>query len=489
VDRTDVSYSYDPYLERKKCEENNCAAKKGDNRCDEECNTPFCDFDGYDCRAGINPWKRCNATAVRGNKFCWDVFRDGFCDEACNTEECLFDGRDCDEAVTQCHPSYDVFCADHFANGVCDERCNNAACGWDGLDCETSSVKHEIIPGSLYVVLTMTMEDFDIEMQQRFQRYLTLKLRTNLKIRRNKDGSPMIHPFDPSTMASANYAFNTNIMPMGNLGIVVYLEIDNVKCLADVGEHCFENAEGYANLFGAMMGSEKVADDWGIIQVGASKADEGDDTGKGSGVTTGIVVGVALLVMAIVVIGIMTKGNKRKRATGITWFPEGFSLSAGAALSRSGGKREQGGHGMFASSKYPSTLNVDGNSQESYSDDGYDAQGPTHSKRARHGLEDGSGGSGQTLMSTYEEGSDGRHWTPQHINAADIRHPDMLGVQTPPQGEAAFRGEHPANDVNARGPGGLTPLHVVCKRGDGLDTGDLEAYGEGDVESRANVIR
>jgi hypothetical protein len=38
--------------EREKCELNNCAAKAGNRRCDEECNTLACGFDANDCSLG-----------------------------------------------------------------------------------------------------------------------------------------------------------------------------------------------------------------------------------------------------------------------------------------------------------------------------------------------------------------------------------------------------------------------------------------------------
>ena len=461
-----MRYTYDPYLERKKCEENGCAAKKGDNICDEECNTPSCDFDGYDCRANINPWKRCNATA-RNNKFCWDVFQDGFCDESCNTEECLFDGRDCDSSVMQCLPAYDAFCTKHFGNGRCDEQCNNAACGWDGLDCKKPTERDQIIPGSFYVVLTMSVEDFDAEMQQRFVRYLSLVMRTNFKIRENVDGSAMIHPFDPSAMTSANYAFNTNMMLQGNLGIVVYLEIDNVKCLNDGGEHCFENAEGYANLFGAMMGAEKLADDWGIIQVGAREDDSGGD-GENSSSLTGVVIGVSLLVLVVLTLGVITQTNKRKTSKGITWFPEGFP----AAALRPSSSHKRGASGeMFG--KYPSTLNMDS------LHDGWSDDDPTEQPAKRQCIS-GAGHSGETLMSGYDNSGDSRQWTQQHLNAADIRNPDILGALTPPQGGEMGNGNSKAdlmaNDVDVRGPMGMTPLHIASFRGGGLDTVDMDNF-------------
>ncbi len=416
------------------------------------------------------------------------MLQDGFCDEACNNEECLFDGRDCDDTVPQCHPGYDVFCSENFGNGRCDEKCNTAACGWDGLDCESASRSNEIIPGSFYVVLTMSVEDFDDEMQQRFSRYLSLVMRSNFKIRRDESGKAMVHPFDPAVIPpSANYAFNTNMLLQGNLGIVVYLEIDNVKCAEDAEEHCFDNAEGYANLFGAMMGADKLQDDWGIIQVGA-RLDEGKDE-KGGSNATGIAIGVTLFVIIIVVLGVLTNGKKR-RAKGVTWFPEGFRFAAGtAALRPAGHKRPHdslGGQEMLG--KYPSSA-LD-NSQESWSDDGSsDQQQP--SKRQRRC---GEFSSGQTLMTNCdnENGSgDYRQWTQQHLDAAGTN-PDVLGALTPPQGgEAAGMrgGDLLSNDVDVRGPMGMTPLMIASFRGGGLDTGDLENFENFDDDSSPIVIQ
>lgn len=60
---------------------------------------------------------------------------------------------------------------------------------------------------------------------------------------------------------------------------------------------------------------------------------------------------------------------------------------------------------------------------------------------------------------------DDRTWTSLHREAADSRH---LGL-TPPQGPFASSGRYP--DINVRGPGGLTPLHVaVCRSKDFRDS-------------------
>ena len=474
VDNTDVHYSYDPYIERQKCIQNGCDGKRGDNICHEECNNHFCDYDGGDCRIGVNPWKLCNATSKGRN--CWDVFQDGVCDESCNSKECLFDGRDCEgSASMECNAHFDVFCSQNFANGHCDERCNNAPCGWDGLDCESPSRRNQIIPGSFYVVLSMQLKDFTPEIQKRFERYLSLHGGTNFNIKRDETGEPMVHPFDPASIDTDQYAFNTNIMIHGYFGIVVYLEIDNVKCLEETGDNCFQDAEGYANLFSAMIGAEKLSDDWGIVQVGA-----GSDGRSNQGSSmTGVVIGVTILALIVVVIGVLMKTKKRK-AKGVTWFPEGFLMS-NAAMRQPKDATGQDMFGMPAPQKFPgSSLNMD------YPHDGWSDDDPSEqqqpSKKQRRGEEFSSG---QTIMTEYED-NDSRQWTQRHLNAADIRNPDIVGALTPPQGE--MRSEIP-NDVDVRGPMGMTPLMIASFRGDGVDTGDFENMENDDDDQSPAAIQ
>merc|ERR1719412_4737 len=82
--------------------------------------------------------------------------------------------------------------------------------------------------------------------------------------------------------------------------------------------------------------------------------------------------------------------------------------------------------------------------------------------------------SGQTMVTEYDDG-DSRQWTQQHLNAADIRNPDIIGALTPPQGDSASKAEI-MNDVDVRGPMGMTPLMIASIRSGGLDT----ATGDGD---------
>ena len=389
---------------------------------------------------------------------CWDVFQNGVCDEACNTKECLFDGRDCEGAKLECNPNYDAYCSDHYGNGHCDESCNNAACGWDGLDCEPETEHHQIIPDTFYVVLTMNVKQFSEAMQKRFERYLSIVLRTNFKIKRNPDGTPMVYDFNPAAQITnaddSGYAFNTNLVLQGNLGIIVYLEIDNVKC--PQLENCYDDAEGYANLFSAMMGAEKLRDDWGIVQVGARAATP-NDSDQGPNVA-GLVSGVCLVIIMVLISVMVVNSKKRKRERGVQWFPDGFVLTGSSLTNRSKKpKQEMSVFGDMWSEDDPlesaSKINFNRSKQEQYSSD-------------------------QTIVTNdYETDNDSRTWTQQHINAADIRNPEVLGALTPPQGEV-FQHEMMTNDVNGKGPMGMTPLMIAAFRGNGLDMSDSPEFNE-----------
>ena len=294
----------------------------------------------------------------------------------------------------------------------------------------------------------------------------------------------MVFDFNPASSVPAElpegdksgYAFNTNLVLQGNMGIIVYLEVDNIKCQQESADYCYHDAEGYANLFSAMIGTGKLKDEWGILQVGASEEDEDGSNGPSIG---GIAVGVVLLIGMIFVVNMMV--NKKKRARGIQWFPENFTLTGGSSGLHGGGRKRQAnadhqqqemlgfGSGSSVSSKrYASNLDI-----ERWSDDD-----PLEQASKRRRQDYCSSSDRQTIISNdYEnDSSDSRTWTQQHINAADIRNPEILACAlTPPQGEV-LHNEMMTNDVNGRGPMGMTPLMIASFRGTGVDNGDIENF-------------
>ena len=119
--------------------------------------------------------------------------------------------------------------------------------------------------------------------------------------------------------------------------------------------------------------------------------------------------------------------------------------------------------GYGNSKRYASTLDM-----ERWSEDDPLEQASKRQRRQDYCSSD------QTIITNdYDNDSDSRTWTQQHIHAADIKNPEILGALTPPQGEV-LHNEMMTNDVNGRGPMGMTPLMIASFRGTGIDTGDIE---------------
>lgn len=121
-----------PVLEQDTCDWNQCAMKRGNGRCDRECDRLACDFDGLECALTITtpldaldesstgsdqsvkdsetnytemyspklsmPWSNCSAIRRDGIP-CHLRFSDDRCDLPCATEACLFDGWDCEASA------------------------------------------------------------------------------------------------------------------------------------------------------------------------------------------------------------------------------------------------------------------------------------------------------------------------------------------------------------------------------------------------------
>lgn len=76
--------------EEPRCLSAACAAKSGDRRCDRDCNSPGCGWDGGDCSLSVgDPWRQCAALQ------CWRLFNNSRCDPACSAPACLYDNFDC----------------------------------------------------------------------------------------------------------------------------------------------------------------------------------------------------------------------------------------------------------------------------------------------------------------------------------------------------------------------------------------------------------
>uniref|UniRef100_A0A183G3I3 Neurogenic locus Notch protein n=1 Tax=Heligmosomoides polygyrus TaxID=6339 RepID=A0A183G3I3_HELPZ len=105
-----------------------CSSKAGNGRCDKECDSAECGYDGGECSRDPQLFKNCTSA-----DYCAHVFRDGVCFvlQVCDNEACLFDGFDCRAGERRCSDH----CRTKKRDGVCDEECNTRECEFDGGDC------------------------------------------------------------------------------------------------------------------------------------------------------------------------------------------------------------------------------------------------------------------------------------------------------------------------------------------------------------------
>lgn len=457
-------YARDLEKQRQLCIRNNCPLKRGNMHCDEECNTYACDFDGNDCSLGINPWANCTAPTK-----CWEVFMDGVCNQDCNNPQCLFDGRDCEKKLKACNPTYDAYCQKHYADGHCDYGCNNAECNWDGLDCEKEPP--DIADGVISMVVLMDMEGFKKNLVA-FLRDTSHQLRTTVRVKKDQLGNDMIYPWMGSTPNGGlqddyfKHKHHIAFSEQAQTGVKVYLEIDNRKCttVSENTEFCFQTASAAAEFLAAKASKHTLSQSFPIYQVNGSTGPEEEDNPPAN--AKYVLIGILMVICLSAVIFVVIQ-TQRKRAAGITWFPEGF-LRTNSGTRRRSRRRGPEGQELRNLSKNPSIpgMELDPNAHHGHvpqwSDDESDMPQP---KRFRGN--DLGYSSDHTAITEYEEAEP--RWTQQHLEAADIRPPPML---TPPQGN-----EH-AN-INARGPCGMTPIMVAAVRGGGMDTGIDEDDDDG----------
>ena len=477
--------------EKIQCARQGCHDKAGNGICDEDCNTPGCDFDGGDCSLGVSPWANCTSSLR-----CWELFKNNVCDQECNTPECLFDGYDCDgEKVKPCNPIYDAYCQSHYANGQCDFGCNNAECNWDGLDCEQQQPSI-LAAGSVSVVLQMDLPTFR-NMSVAFVRSMGRQLRTTVRIRLDPQGNEMVYPWNLGDDPSMAFPFgSSHIYPHGARGVIVFIEIDNRKCSQVLGGECFASASQVAQFLAASATDHSLESDFPIHRVSWSGLDGGrPDTpiDSMSPAWTGMIAGALCLLVVLLVVGVLVTSS-RKRARGITWFPDGFLSNSAGVQRRTSRRRGPDGQEMRNLHKQPSTNRLDidhpsmtmgmppemsggymdhhgnmmgGMDGSRWSDD-EDSMDRPPMKRIRSS--EGGYSSDQTAMTEYDE-NDPRPWTQQHLDAADVR-PEMSSsvAFTPPNqyGSPDMSGV----EVDVRGPYGFTPLMIASYRGNGLDTGE-----------------
>lgn len=282
-----------------------CEEKAGNGKCDQECNTYACQFDGNDCSLGIDPWRNCSSPTR-----CCQVFANGRCDPICNNAGCLFDGYDCGRLFQPCSPLYDKFCQKRYANGICDERCNTAECNWDGMDCEKEPPK--LARGSFSIILNMDMHSFRTNLIA-FLRLLGHELQTTVRVKQDDMGNDMIYSWNMNALSD-----DINLRS----GVIAYFELDNRRCLSSADTECFNSANEAAEFLAAKASKMALSQAFPIYQIQRDPPDNDSDIGEPANAKY-VLVGVMLVCLCGMFVGVLVTAQ-RKRAAGITWFPEGF---------------------------------------------------------------------------------------------------------------------------------------------------------------------
>jgi hypothetical protein len=133
----------------------------GDGFCDDEFNTPECNYDGQDCCLGNKQFcQDCKCTKVYNHTeytiehHCEypQYFGDNVCDDPNNSPGCYFDGGDCCKPEADRSWCTDCICyeekaetsniscplstnASKIGDGFCDSELNIAECNYDKGDC------------------------------------------------------------------------------------------------------------------------------------------------------------------------------------------------------------------------------------------------------------------------------------------------------------------------------------------------------------------
>ncbi|TFJ95702.1 mediator of RNA polymerase II transcription subunit 22 [Platysternon megacephalum] len=414
-----------------------CGELAGDGVCHPACSSPSSAWDGGDCSLGVlDPWAGCP-------ELCQPGFGDGRCHPQCDSEACLFDGYDC-RPPASCSPAYARYCHDHFANGHCDRGCLSPQCGWDGGDCApggagpagegatlglAAALPLPALPGLLYA--------------------LALALRVGLSPRRDPQGRPRLYPYTgregnrtgwqpprelprPAPHPAASQEGETDA-----IGSVVFLVVDGSRCAG----RCLTTPESARRFLGALAASNAL----GALTphpLAAVWVEEASSDPQASaprlpwpllgGLLAG---GLALVLGAVVGVQLRRQGTRKQ---GVLWLPAGFARPR------------------------------DPNARRRRDPVGEDAIGLKPLKLEPELEDDGQPTPHQIEADAPPSGQDCRQWTPKHLSAgAPVPQCIML---TPPQD-----GDPEGQDLNARGPDGVTPLMAaVCVGG---AVGELLAQG------------
>lgn len=388
-----------------------CIQVKGDKKCDFECNTSECDYDGGDCMS--HPYKGCP-----NGQHCFNAFHNGQCNPECNTKECLFDGFDCLNVTSQtCNELYDSFCISHYGDGQCDSGCNNAECGWDGLDCEREVRDEHELNGKLIITIDGQLSEFSQKnVIHSLVRDLTTKLNSVFKLHSTNS-------YDGQTTFT--------------------LTASNRRCQ----QQCFESVNQIAEFLSteSQLGITPFSAGFKLSNI---KIDDSDEKQSNDDQPNSLLTFITLLLVIICVggalLGVLVNQNKRKMAKGITWFPEGFFTSSHSGSHSSSRHR----NGCVAAAAGGDFRRANGRANNKYNQSAMTRFRPEGQEIDLHNLNEHQNDDNLNEK-IYDEPLECREWSSVHYEAYQSND----AVMTPPQ--------LIHNEIDLIGPNGFTPLHLA----------------------------
>ncbi|XP_065317568.1 neurogenic locus notch homolog protein 1-like isoform X2 [Gordionus sp. m RMFG-2023] len=433
----------------------------GNGQCQQICNLPECDWDGRDCSLGLDPWAHChkdsskikdNNVKFRNSDSCYKVYGNGVCDPECDNRGCLFDGFDCLENYTSS--------SDHERRSYDPIPPNPGDIGNEKSDSHGYASK-----GTLIIVLNTQITD---NMTNLFDRGITLKngdveasipnpllktlsdlLRANVRFKQDRWGNPMIFPtlLNPNNDRQKWSADRPEEKII--VGSKIFLEVDNSRCSVkeinynddddrDKGE-CLANVNDAARFIAAKAARKILPPQLAaLVSVRGEGDDNDEETSNDSGtgyksrsasvnhLTYIFSIGTALLLVSLIVGVIYNSAQKRKRiGRGITWFPEGFSLTTPPMHSQNSQNRKKhkkqrldNPYDYSFSQNYPNhekegyNYNYDYKQSQKRGIDRLERFESTHKIVMSEGEEDNNGGEYNGDIDGNSFDSSNGHWSP-----------------------------------------------------------------------------
>ncbi|GMT05595.1 hypothetical protein PENTCL1PPCAC_27769, partial [Pristionchus entomophagus] len=171
---------------------------------------------------------------------CAAIFANNKCDEECNTAECFYDGLDCYERPEIADPTWidtgshellspSTQCLQYYGNGICNKDCNSGLYGFDGGDCEKElrgTVKSQI-------QISLNVKPSDVYLSKKsLLAYLAQILRAAVSISESKlDGRPEVFSTVSATGAEERIALDSNmLLDRYNDYTTMILDVDASHC-------------------------------------------------------------------------------------------------------------------------------------------------------------------------------------------------------------------------------------------------------------------